>query len=113
ATRSDSLRSIVNLGNARLALVSAGSDVARTQASLARTIGLDGRVAAEDDSTFYNPTARLDTLELNREALARSPQVQSAEASARAADASVKAARAQYFPTLALSGSANWNATST
>lgn len=113
ATRSDSLRSIVNLGNARLALVSAGSDVARTQAALARTLGLDGRVAAEDDSTFYNPTALLDTLELNREALARSPQVQAAEASARAADASVKSARSQYLPTLALSGSANWNATST
>ena len=109
ATRSDSLRSVVNLGNARLALVSAGSDVARTQAALARTIGLDGRVAAADDSAFYAPTTAIDTTALNREALARSPRVQAAEASARAADASVKAARSQYFPTLALSGSAGWS----
>ena len=109
ATRSDSLRSLVNLGNAQLALVSAGSDVTRTQAALARSLGLDGRVAAEDDSAFYAPTMAIDTLELNREAMARSPRVQSTEANARAADASVKAARSQYFPSLALSGSANWS----
>src|SRR5262249_40514035 len=40
ATRSDSLRSLVNLGNARLALVQTQSDVARTQATLGRAVGL-------------------------------------------------------------------------
>ena len=109
ATRSDSLRSIVNRGNALLALVSANSDVARTQSALGRTLGLEGRVGAQDDSTFYNFSLGLDTAALQQEALDRSPSVQAAEASARAADASVKAARAAYWPTLALSGSANWN----
>lgn len=109
ATRSDSLRSVVNLGNAQLSLVSAESNVTGNQAALARTLGMDGRVAAVDDSAFYAAPAAVDTVELNREALARSPRVQAAEATTRAAEASVRAARAQYFPTLALSGSANWS----
>jgi outer membrane protein TolC len=109
ATRSDSLRSVVNLGNARLALVSAESDVARTQAALARTLGQDGRVAAEDDSSFYQPTAPLDTAGLNREARDRSPRIQSALAGVEASEASLKAAKSQYFPTLDLRGSANWS----
>jgi len=113
ATRSDSLRSVVNLGNAKLALVSTESDVARTQATLARTLGLDGRVEAADDSSYYAATLVLDTMALNQEATANSPQVQASEASATAAAAGVKAAQAQYFPTLALSGSANWSGNST
>jgi outer membrane protein TolC len=109
ATRSDSLRSLVNLGNARLALVSAESDVARTQATLARTLGRDGRVAAEDDSAFYAATVSLDTASLNQEARNRSPRIIAATANAEAADASVKASRSQYYPTLGLSASANWS----
>lgn len=109
ATRSDSLRSLVNLGNARLALVSAQSDVARTQATLARTLGLDGRVAAEDDSSFYQAAVGLDTAGLAREAREGSPRIRAATASTEAADASVKSARAQYWPTFGLSGSANWS----
>lgn len=112
ATRSDSLRSVVNLGNARLQLVSAGSEVARTQAALARSIGTEGRVAAADDSVFYRSAAMPDTASLRGEALARSPRVQAAEAQGTAAEASVKAARAAYFPTLALSGNANWSGSS-
>lgn len=112
ATRSDSLRSLVNLGNARLALISIESDVARTQAGLARSIGTEGRVAAADDSAFYQTTALLDTAALRQEALARSPRVQATEASSSAAEASVKAARAAYFPNLALSGSTNWSGSS-
>ncbi len=113
ATRSDSLRSLVNLGNARLALVSAQSEVARTQAELARTLGLEGRVAAEDDSTFYQALTPLDTASLSQEAAGGSPRIRAALASAEAADASVKSARAQYWPTLGLSGSANWSGTNT
>ncbi len=112
ATRSDSLRSLVNLGNARLQLISAESDVARTQAGLARLIGAEGRVEATDDSAFYVSVTRLDTAALRQDALANSPRVQAAEASSLAADASVKAARAAYFPTLALSGDANWSGNS-
>lgn len=109
ATRSDSLRSLVNLGTARSNLITAQSDVSRTQAILGRNIGLDGRVLAADDSTFYQTSVVLDTTQLTQEALARSPQVQAAEAQTDAASASVKSARAQYFPTLALSGNTSWS----
>jgi outer membrane protein len=109
ATRSDSLRSVVNLGNARLALVSALSDVAGKQATLGRTLGQDGRVAATDDSVFYSFTLGLDTAALQQEAQSRSPRVQAAEANTEAARASLSSSRATYFPTLALSGAANWN----
>jgi outer membrane protein TolC len=109
ATRSDSLRSLVNLGNARLALVSAESDVASTQAALARTLGRDGRVAAEDDSAFYAAAVSPDTASLNQEARNRSPRIIAATANAEAADASLKASKSQYYPTLGLSASANWS----
>lgn len=109
ATRSDSLRSLVNLGTAQLALVTAQSSVAGTQATLGRTLGVNGRVAAADDSAFYGFVAILDTAELQQEAVARSPAAQAAEASAVAARAQVAAARAAYWPTLALSGSATWS----
>jgi outer membrane protein TolC len=109
ATRSDSLRSLVNLGNAQLALVSAQSDVAGTQASLGRTLGMDGPASAVDDSAFYNFSVGIDTAALQQEALARSPQVQAAEASAEAARAVLKASRSTYYPTLALSGATGWN----
>lgn len=112
ATRSDSLRSLVNLGTAQTNLISAQSDVARTQATLGRTLGLDGRVQAADDSAFYRVTVVLDTVMLIQEALANSPQVQATQATAQAASAAIKAAKAQYFPTLALSGNANWSGNS-
>ncbi len=109
ATRSDSLRSLVNLGTARSNLITAQSEVTRTQAVLGRTLGLDGRVQAQDDSAFYRTLVELDTVQLTSEALARSPQVQAAEAATDAAAASVKSAKAQYFPTLALSAAAGLN----
>ncbi len=109
ATRSDSLRSLVNLGTAQLALVSAQSSVAATQASLGRTLGQDGRVAATEDSAFYSFTATIDTAEWQQEALQHSPTTQAAEAAVAAARAQVASARSTYWPTLALSGSANWN----
>lgn len=112
ATRSDSLRSTVNLGSAQLALINALSDVARTQSTLGRTLGLETRVGAQDDSSFYNFTLGLDTAALQQEALARSPRVQAAEASARSADAALKASRSSYWPSLNLSGQTNWNAQS-
>jgi outer membrane protein TolC len=113
ATRSDSLRSLVNLGNARLALVSTESDVASSQAALGRTLGFDGRVVAADDSAFYNFSLELDTAALLQEALLRSPQVQSVDASAEAARASLNASRSTYYPNLALTGATSWNGSST
>lgn len=109
ATRSDSLRSLVNLGNARLALVQTQSDVARTQAVLGRSVGLNTRVAAADDSTFYSAPISVDTAEVSKEALEQSPTVQATEANQTAAEAQLRSSRSGYWPTLNLSASTNWS----
>jgi outer membrane protein TolC len=104
ATRSDSLRSRVTLGSAQLQLVQAQASLASAEANLARLIGRAGRVRAEDDSSYYRVTFAEDSAALRAEAESRSPQLQSARASAEASDASLRAARSAYWPTLSLSG---------
>jgi outer membrane protein TolC len=110
ATRSDSLRSLVTLGNARLELIRAGTDLATAEAGLARLIGETGRVRALDDSAFYQVLPVPDTAALRVEAEAKSPRIQSAGAAAEAARASLKASRSAYWPSLALAASTGWNA---
>jgi outer membrane protein len=109
ATRSDSLRSLVNLGNARLDQITTQTQLATAEANLARLIGTIGRVRAADDSAFYVVMPAVDTQALRIEAESKSPQVQSAVASAVAARASVRASRSSYWPTLALSANTGWN----
>jgi outer membrane protein len=110
ATRSDSLRSLVTLGNTRLDLIQAQTDLATAEASLARLIGEVGRVRALDDSSFHRVEVEVDTASLRSEAEARSPRIQSAKASAEAARANVRAARSAYWPSLTLAANTGWNA---
>jgi outer membrane protein len=109
ATRSDSLRSLVTLGNARLDQLTTQTDLAAAEANLARLIGETGRVKAADDSAFYAVVPELDAQALRAEAESKSPRVQSAVANAAAARSSVSASRSAYWPTLALSGTTNWS----
>jgi outer membrane protein TolC len=109
ATRSDSLRSLVNLGNARLDQITTQTQLASAEANLARLIGTTGRVRAADDSAFYVLLPAIDTQALRIEAESKSPQVQSAAASAVAARATVRASRSSYWPTLALSANTGWS----
>src|SRR5690606_7773372 len=53
ATRSDSLRSLVTLGNAQLALLQGQADLTAAEANLGSLIGAPGPVHAVDDSAFY------------------------------------------------------------
>lgn len=110
ATRSDSLRSLVTLGNARLELIRSRTDLATAEAGLARLIGATGRVKAADDSAFYQVMAAPDTAALRAEAEAKSPRIQSASAVAEAARAGLKASRSAYWPSLSLSANTAWNA---
>jgi outer membrane protein len=110
ATRSDTLRSRVTLGSTQLDLLQAQTDLATTEAGLARLIGEPGRVRALDDSAYYRVVTALDTAAIRAEAEAKSPKVQSAAATAAAARASLSAARSAYWPTLNLSASTAWNA---
>lgn len=108
ATRSDSLRSTVQLGNARLQLIQARAALAAAEAQLARLVGETGRVRAADDSAFYTMVA-VDTAAVRAEAVALSPQVRAAEASAAAADAQAAVARSGYWPTASLTANTGWN----
>src|SRR6267154_4139953 len=92
ATRSDSLRSTVDYGNARIALLEAQANLATAQANLGRQIGADQPVRAVPDTTLPPPP---DTTTVRNIDVATVPQVEQAEATARAARASVWAARAQ------------------
>jgi outer membrane protein len=110
ATRSDSLRSLVTLGNARLELIRTGTDLATAEAGLARLIGETGRVQAVDDSAFYQVMAPPDTGAIRAEAEAKSPRIRSASAVAEAARAGLQASRSAYWPSLSLSANTAWNA---
>jgi outer membrane protein TolC len=109
ATRSDSLRSLVGVGNAQLQLVNAQASLATAEANLGRLIGESQRVAATDDSSFYRVLPVVDSAALRAEALAQSPPVQAAEAAARSSQAALATSRASYWPSLTLSGSSSIN----
>ncbi|HTD77640.1 MAG TPA: TolC family protein, partial [Chloroflexota bacterium] len=97
ATRSDTLTSTVDLGNAQLALLQAQANLATAQAALARQIGVDGSVRATPDSQL---PAVPDTTALRAAALQQAPVVAQAVAQERAASASVWSSRSPYLPTL-------------
>ena len=100
ATRSDTLTATVDFGNAQLALLGAQANLATSQANLGRQVGVDQPVRAVPDTALASLP---DTTALRAEALDSSPQVQQAEARARAAGAQVGIARSQYWPTLSAS----------
>src|SRR6266576_3573884 len=110
ATRSDSLRSTVEYGNARIDLLTAQANLATAQANLGRQVGVDGLVRAVPDTTM---PAMPDTAELRRLTIAEFPAVEQAEAQATAARAQIWSARSQYWPTVTVSYSNNRQGTET
>jgi outer membrane protein len=109
ATKSDSLRSLVTLGTARLDQITTQTELASAEANLARLIGEPGRVRAADDSAFYRILPVVDTQALRTEAESKSPRIQSAGANAAAARASARASRSAYWPSLTLAANTGWN----
>ena len=79
ATRSDSLRSLVDYGNSRIALLQAQANLATAQANLGRQIGVDALVRAVADSVL---PPLPDTTNLRQSVIANTPQVQQADAQA-------------------------------
>ena len=107
AIRSDTLRAVVELGNAELQRLNAVTARATAEASLARLVGLDGSVRPLRDSSLFAPVT-LDTVQLRIEAVQSAPTILAADAGADVAAANVSVARAQYFPSLTASGSLGW-----
>lgn len=109
ATRSDSLRSVVTLGNARVTLASADADLVAAEAALGSLIGVNGRVRALDDSSFYRQAIEADTAALLEAAMASSPVVLTRDAQAEQARALLGAAKSTFWPQLTLNGAWTYN----
>jgi outer membrane protein len=107
ATRSDTLRSSVDLANARLQKLNAEAQLANAAASLARLIGVDGSVTAVREDELFDLVA-VDTATLRTEALQRSPVIYQADAALRAAGASLSATYGGYLPRISASYSRSW-----
>ena len=100
ATTSDSLRSVIQVGNARLALLSAQNSLRNANAALTRLVASpDVVTAAESDTAAAATTIALDSATLARLA-AEGPAVRQAAAQLTAAQAGERAARAPYLPTI-------------
>lgn len=110
ATVSDSLRSEIQVGNARLARRTAQNNILVASASLTRIIGADSLVTARGSDTLDITRVTVDSVTLMRLAL-EGPAVQQADMQLRAASAGIGTARANYFPTLQLSYSYNGQGT--
>jgi outer membrane protein len=108
ATMSDSLRSLIQVGNARLALITAQNSVRVASASLTRLVGTPFVVTANPADTVDLPTTLVDSVSLDRMAL-EGPAVQQASMQLRAANAAVRSAKSTYLPTITMSYNYNGN----
>ena len=102
ATRSDSLRSVVQVGNAQLALLTAQNQLANANAALTRLVAAPDLVTATPEARLEAIVALPDSATLER-MLDRAPAVQQADAALVAAHAASRAARSPYLPTISLS----------
>lgn len=108
ATRSDSLRAVIQVGNARLALLNALNDRRTADASLTRLVGTSFPVTASPEDTVAETVVEIDSTELMG-LVENGPAVREAFASEAAAHASAKAARAPYLPTITMGWSLSGN----
>ncbi|MBW7932324.1 MAG: TolC family protein [Gemmatimonadaceae bacterium] len=111
ATKSDSLRSAIQVGNARLAQLTAQNNLRVANAALSRLVGAPDVVTATPADTAEMGRIVLDSAQLAALAL-DGPTVRSAEAALVAARAAKKAAKTPYMPTISTSYSLSGNNTS-
>ncbi len=112
ATRSDSLRSSIQVGNAQLAILTAENALATANAALSRLIGSTEVVTAQlGDSTDTGGAIGLSDEELLRLA-EEGPAVRQAAAQVTATRQSSRAAKTPYLPTLNISHAVSGNAAS-
>lgn len=100
ATRSDSLRTSIQVGNARLAILQAENGLANANASLARLIGSEVLVTAEESSAGSETISMADPELLVF--VERSPAVQQAVANKAAAKEGNRSTLSQYLPTVSV-----------
>ena len=101
STKSDSLRAIIQVGDAQLALLQARNNLQIANATLTRLVGEPYKVTADAADTISGPTVEIDSVKLVQLAEV-SPTVQQAQAQEVAANAQYRAAHAPYFPNLSV-----------
>jgi outer membrane protein len=98
---SDSLRSFVAVGNARLTVLTAENNVRNASLALTRIVGSTTPVTAETDSLAFVMTP-VDSAAIVNLALS-GPTVKQAEANLAASRAAVSSAKTSYLPTISTS----------
>jgi outer membrane protein len=101
ATLSDSLRSVVAVGNAQLALITARNNLRVASAALTRLVGSTTPVTALPSDTLDLALAPIDSASLAA-LLVEAPAVRQSEAQLQSANAAVRSARTPYLPTIDL-----------
>lgn len=109
ATRSDLLRSQVDLNNARLALLNAQNDARTTTFQLTAVVGSDTRLGPVEEATLAPIPLDYTREQLIEIADRGAPAVQTARAATEAAEAAVSGARSAYLPSLSFSGGWAWS----
>jgi outer membrane protein len=104
ANVSDSLRSVVQVGNAQLALLTAQNTYRVQSAALTRLVGTPYFVTADLADTVEHPVAPVDSAAIMQMAIT-GPPIRQFEAQAAAASAAERSAKAAYLPTI----TANFN----
>lgn len=99
ATVSDSLRSVVALGNARLALLTADNNLRVANATLSRLIASPRTVTATSSDTLDQQVVIPDIAELTP-LVDRAPAIQQADAQLTSAHASLRSAKTSFLPTV-------------
>jgi outer membrane protein len=101
ATLSDSLRSVVSVGNAQLALITARNNLRVASAALTRLVGSTTPVTALPSDTLDLALAPIDSASLAA-LLVEAPAVRQSQAQLQSANAAVRSARTPYLPTIDL-----------
>ena len=108
ATRSDLLRSQVDLNNAKVALLNAENSARNAQYALAEAVGLGEPLEPEPAAEMDAAPFTWDKAELMTMAMAGAPGLVSARAQAEADQAAVASAKSAYLPSLRFNGGWAW-----
>ncbi|HXD50004.1 MAG TPA: TolC family protein [Gemmatimonadaceae bacterium] len=101
ANISDSLRSVVQVGNAQLAILTAQNSFRVASASLTHLVGTRYFVTADLADTVEKTYAPIDSVAIMTMAL-NGPQIRQTQAQLNADQAGVRASRSSYFPSIDL-----------
>jgi outer membrane protein TolC len=108
ATRSDVLRSQVDLNNAKVALLNAENGARTAQYALAEAVGVTEPLAPVTGAELEAEPVGAGREELLARALSASPSLTAIRAQAAADEAAVASAKSAYLPTLSARGGWAW-----